>query len=37
MNHRSHNIIHVPIAIQQDLWKIIAEILILVLSVVVMV
>ena len=34
MNHRSHNIIHVPIAIQQGIWKIIAEIPILVLNVV---
>ena len=34
MNHRSHNIIHVPIAIQQGIWKIIAEIPILVSNVV---
>ena len=35
MNRHNHNIILVPNAIQQDIWKIIAEILILVLSVVV--
>ena len=37
MNRHNHNIILVPNAIQQDIWKTIAEILILVLSVVVMV